>query len=110
MTACKVVFMWLNAFLMDLIPELGYLFGSFVLVTLVWLHSSVEVRGASNHSVLPSGHISFVRCYGSVLLSLTLGGYIANIVCTFLLWALLPPLGVNASRYLISVQNVDYFA
>ncbi len=56
---------------------------------------------ASNHSILPSGHISFVPCYGSVLLSLPLGGSIAIIVCTFLLWALLPLLCVNASRYLI---------
>jgi hypothetical protein len=54
----------------------------------------------SNHSVLPSGQISFVPCYGSVLLSLPLGGLIANIVCTLLLWALLPSLGINASRYL----------
>jgi hypothetical protein len=28
---------------------------------------------SSNHSILPSGHISFVPCYGSVLLSLLVG-------------------------------------
>jgi hypothetical protein len=37
----------------------------------------------SNHAVLPGGHISFVPCYESVLLSLPLGGYIASVVCTF---------------------------
>ncbi len=69
--------------LIDLVPELGHLFGSFLLVALVRPHSFIEVRVASNHSVLPSGHISFVPCYGSVLLSLPLGGYVASIVCTF---------------------------
>jgi hypothetical protein len=46
-------------------------------------HSSIEIRVASNHSVLPGSHISFVPSYGSVLLSFPLGGYIASIVCTF---------------------------
>ncbi len=59
--------------LIDLVPELGHLFGSFPLFTFVWPHSSIEVRVASNHSILPSGHISIVPCYGSVLLSLPFG-------------------------------------
>jgi hypothetical protein len=69
--------------LIDLVPELGHFFGSFPLVNLVRPHSSIEVRVASNHSVLPSGHISSVLCYESVLLSLPLGSCIASIVCTF---------------------------
>ncbi len=63
----------------------------------------------SNHSVLRSGHISFIPCYGSVLLSLPLGGKIASIVCTLLLWALLPSLGIHASRYSIKCTNVEFF-
>ncbi len=71
--------------LVDLVPELGHIFGSFPLVTLVRPHSSIEVRVASDHYVLPSGHISFVPCYGSVLLSLLLGGYVASMSAPFTL-------------------------
>ncbi len=78
-----------------------FFFGSFPLVTLVWPHSSIEVRVASNHSILPSGHISFVPCYGSVLLSLPFGWLRHECCLHLLLWALWPLLGINASRYLI---------
>ncbi len=79
------------------------------MVALVWPHSSIEVRVASNHSVLPSSHISFVPCYGSVLLSLPLGGYAAIIVCTFLLWALWPSLGKMLPGIKLSAQDVRFF-
>ncbi len=69
----KVAFTWLNALLMDLVPELGNPLGPLALVILVWPHSSIEVRVASNHSILPSSHIRLVPCYGSVLLSLPFG-------------------------------------
>jgi hypothetical protein len=59
--------------LIDLVPELGHLFGSFCFGYFGLTTLSIEVRVASNHSVLPSGHISFVPCYGSVLLSLPFG-------------------------------------
>jgi hypothetical protein len=49
-------------------------FGSFDLVTLVQPHSFNEVRVASNHFVLPSGHNSVLPCHGSVLLSIFFGG------------------------------------
>jgi hypothetical protein len=35
---------------------------------------------ASNHSILPGGHISYVPYYGSVLLSLPFGRYVASVV------------------------------
>ncbi len=41
-------------------------------------------------------HVMEVSCYHSLL-----GSYIANIVCTLLLWALWPSLGIHASRYFI---------
>jgi hypothetical protein len=61
----------IECFLIDLVPELGHLFGSFPLVALVRPHSSIEVRVASNHFILPSGHISIVpfmkvSCYHSL--------------------------------------------
>jgi hypothetical protein len=60
--------------LIDLVPELGHLFGSFCFDYFGLTTLLIEVRVASNHFVLPSGHISFVPCYGSILLSLPLGG------------------------------------
>jgi hypothetical protein len=61
-------------------------YGSFDLVT--W-STTLNVRVASNHSVLPIGHDSVLSCNGSVLLSLLLGGYFAIMSVPLLLWGLL---------------------
>ncbi len=83
----------------------------FLLFWLLWSDHTPPLRWECQ-AIIPSfpavtlvlSHVMEVSCYHSLL-----GGYIANIVCTLLLWALLPSLGVNTSRYLISAQNVKFF-
>jgi hypothetical protein len=61
---------------MDLVPVLGYLFGSYCFgyFGLTTLSNANEVRGMSTCFILPSGHGSVLLCQGSdLVVSLLLG-------------------------------------
>jgi hypothetical protein len=87
--------------LIDFIPELGH-----TLVPLIWLFglTTLKVRVASNHSVVPSGYDSVLPCHGSVLLSLLFRQLNCKCVYALLHWGLLL---VSASRYLAKVRRMS---
>jgi hypothetical protein len=76
-------------------------YGSFDLVT--W-STTLKVSVASNRSVLPSAHDSFLPCHGSVLLSLLFGRLNRNYVCALLLWGFSL---VSTSRYSVKVRRMS---
>ncbi len=78
-------------------------FGLFELVILVWPHSFNEVRVASNHSVLPSGHNSVLLYHGSVLLSLFWAVKLQLCLPLVTLGSIL----VSASRYSVEVRRMS---